>query len=84
MNDLFTRLFRRTKAAEEKVAEVGVRTTALESRPKITASDAFTESTLNSVMRYVTLTRPGINTSSPSISSSSLFSISKSEYEALL
>ena len=43
---------------------------------EITASDAFTESTLNSVIRYVI--------SSPSKSSSSLFSISKSEYEALL
>ena len=45
MNDLFTRLFRRTKAAEEKVADVGVRTTALESRPKIIGMDIYIQDT---------------------------------------
>ena len=49
MNDLFTRLFRRTKATEEKVAEVGVRTTALESRPKITGMDIYIQDTVPEV-----------------------------------
>ena len=49
MNDLFTRLFRRTKANEDKVAEVGVRTTVLESRPKITGMDIYIQDTVPDV-----------------------------------
>ena len=52
MNDLFTRLFRRTKANEDKVAEVGVRTAAVtvnmanQSAPTIYSIDGSVSMTL--------------------------------------
>ena len=46
MKDIISRLFRKAKATDDKVADVDTRTIVLESRPKIVGMDIYIQDTV--------------------------------------